>query len=147
MSAGERVLVCDDELQILRALKLVLKEAGFEVTATATAAEALDQASVDPPDAAIIDLVLPDGDGVEVCAQLRSWSSIPIIVLSALGEEEEKVRALEAGADDYVTKPFGPKELVARVRAALRRAPELRGRALGLARRAADRFQRPHGEP
>ena len=123
MSAGERVLVCDDELQILRALKLVLKEAGFEVTATATAAEALDQASVDPPDAAIIDLVLPDGDGVEVCAQLRSWSSIPIIVLSALGEEEEKVRALEAGADDYVTKPFGPKELVARVRAALRRAP------------------------
>ncbi len=122
MSAG-RVLVCDDELQILRALKLVLREAGFEVTATATAAEALDQASVDPPDAAIIDLVLPDGDGVEVCAQLRSWSSIPIIVLSAIGEEEEKVRALEAGADDYVTKPFGPKELVARVRAALRRAP------------------------
>ncbi len=124
MSAGERVLVCDDELQILRALKLVLREAGFEVTATATATEALDQASLDPPDAAIIDLVLPDGDGVEVCARLRSWSSIPIIVLSALGEEEEKVRALEAGADDYVTKPFGPKELVARVRAALRRAPD-----------------------
>jgi two-component system KDP operon response regulator KdpE len=118
------VLVCDDELQILRALKLVLKEAGFEVTATATAAEALDGASLDPPDAAIIDLVLPDGNGVDVCAKLRSWSKMPIIVLSAIGDEEEKVRALEAGADDYVTKPFGPKELVARVRAALRRAPD-----------------------
>jgi two-component system, OmpR family, KDP operon response regulator KdpE len=124
MSAVAKVLVCDDELQILRALKLVLREAGFEVIATATAAEALDQASLDTPDAAIIDLVLPDGDGIDVCAQLRSWSSIPIIVLSAVGEEEEKVRALEAGADDYVTKPFGPKELVARVRAALRRVPD-----------------------
>jgi two-component system KDP operon response regulator KdpE len=123
MSTVERVLVCDDELQILRALKLVLREAGFEVTATATAAEALDRASLDSPDAAIIDLVLPDGDGVEVCASLRSWSKMPIIVLSAIGEEEEKVRALEAGADDYVTKPFGPKELVARLRAALRRTP------------------------
>ncbi len=123
MSNGEKVLVCDDELQILRALKLVLREAGFEVTATATAAEALDLASLDSPDAAIIDVVLPDGDGVEVCAKLRSWSEMPIIVLSAIGEEEEKVRALEAGADDYVTKPFGPKELVARLRAALRRTP------------------------
>ena len=94
MSEGTRVLVCDDELQILRALKVVLREAGFEVTAVATAAEALDQASVDAPDAAIIDLVLPDGDGVEVCAELRSWSEIPIIVLSAVGDEEQKVRAL-----------------------------------------------------
>jgi two-component system KDP operon response regulator KdpE len=123
MTEGGRVLVCDDELQILRALKVVLREAGFEVTAVATAAEALDQASVSAPDAAIIDLVLPDGDGVDVCAQLRSWSEIPIIVLSAVGDEEQKVRALEAGADDYVTKPFGPKELVARLRAAMRRAP------------------------
>lgn len=117
------MLVCDDEMQILRALKVVLREAGFEVTAVATAAEALDQASVSAPDAAIIDLVLPDGDGVDVCRQLRSWSEMPIIVLSAVGDEEQKVRALEAGADDYVTKPFGPKELVARVRAVLRRAP------------------------
>ena len=75
-----------------------------------------------PPDAAIIDLVLPDGDGVEVCRALREWSAMPIIVLSAVGEEDEKVRALEAGADDYVTKPFGPRELVARLEAALRRA-------------------------
>ena len=121
MNAEARVLICDDEPQILRALKVVLREAGFESVATATAAEALDAASVQPPDAAIIDLVLPDGDGVEVCAALRSWSEMPIIVLSALGEEEQKVRALEAGADDYVTKPFGPRELVARLKAALRR--------------------------
>jgi two-component system KDP operon response regulator KdpE len=117
-----RVLVCDDELQILRALRVVLREAGFDVTAVATAHEALDAAAVRPPDAAIIDLVLPDGDGIEVTRQLREWSSVPIIVLSAVGEEDQKVRALEAGADDYVTKPFGPRELVARLQAALRRA-------------------------
>jgi two-component system KDP operon response regulator KdpE len=117
-----RVLVCDDELQILRALRVVLREAGFDVTAVATAQEALDAAAVRPPDAAIIDLVLPDGDGIEVTRQLREWSPIPIIVLSAVGEEDQKVRALEAGADDYVTKPFGPRELVARLQAALRRA-------------------------
>jgi two-component system KDP operon response regulator KdpE len=117
-----RVLVCDDELQILRALRVVLREAGFDVMAVATAREALDAAAVRPPDAAIIDLVLPDGDGIEVTRQLREWSAVPIIVLSAVGEEDQKVRALEAGADDYVTKPFGPRELVARLQAALRRA-------------------------
>lgn len=122
MNPSSRVLVCDDEPQILRALKVVLRDAGFEVTAAATAQEALDAASVRPPDAAIIDLVLPDGDGVEICKQLRSWSEMPIIVLSAVDDEEQKVRALEAGADDYVTKPFGPRELVARLSAALRRA-------------------------
>jgi two-component system KDP operon response regulator KdpE len=117
-----RVLVCDDELQIIRALKVILRDSGFDVLATATAKEALDTAAVENPDAAIIDLVLPDGNGVEVCAELRSWSELPILVLSAIGEEEEKVRALEAGADDYVTKPFGPRELVARLEAALRRS-------------------------
>jgi two-component system KDP operon response regulator KdpE len=117
------VLVCDDEPQILRALKVVLREAGFEAVGVETAREALDSAAVRRPDAAIVDLVLPDGDGVDVCAQLRSWSEMPILVLSAIGEEAQKVRALEAGADDYVTKPFGPNELVARLRAALRRAP------------------------
>ncbi|MBV9213269.1 MAG: response regulator transcription factor [Actinobacteria bacterium] len=119
---GERVLVCDDELQIVRALKVVLRDAGFEVTATATAMEALDAAAVHPPQAAIIDLMLPDGDGVEVCRRLREWSDMPILVLSALGDEDQKVRALNAGADDYVTKPFGPAELLARLGAALRRA-------------------------
>jgi two-component system KDP operon response regulator KdpE len=119
---GARVLVCDDELQIIRALKVILRDRGFEVLATATAKEALDTAAVQNLDAAIIDLVLPDGNGVDVCAQLRSWSAMPILVLSAIGDEQEKVRALDAGADDYVTKPFGPRELVARLEAALRRA-------------------------
>ena len=122
MSADGRVLVCDDEIQILRALRIILGDAGFEVTTAATAQEALDRAAVGLLDAAILDLVLPDGDGVEVCRSIRAWSDMPIIVLSAVGEEEQKVRALEAGADDYVTKPFGPNELVARLRAALRRA-------------------------
>jgi two-component system KDP operon response regulator KdpE len=116
-----RILVCDDEPQILRALKVILREAGFEAVPAETAEEALDRAAVHPPDAAILDLVLPDGDGVEVCRQIRSWSQMPIIVLSAVGEEDAKVRALEAGADDYVTKPFGARELVARLEAALRR--------------------------
>jgi two-component system KDP operon response regulator KdpE len=125
MSAEPRasVLVCDDEPQILRALKVILREAGYEAIGAESAREALDAAAVRSPDAAIVDLVLPDGDGVEVCSQLRSWSEMPILVLSAVGEEAQKVRALEAGADDYVTKPFGPKELVARLRAAMRRAP------------------------
>ena len=117
-----RVLVCDDELQIVRALRVVLREAGFTVEATATAQEALDAAAVRPPDAAVIDLMLPDGSGIDVCRELRSWSRMPIIVLSAIGEEEQKVAALEAGADDYVTKPFGPRELVARLHAVMRRA-------------------------
>jgi two-component system KDP operon response regulator KdpE len=117
-----RVLVCDDETQILRALRVVLRDAGFEVLPASTAEEALDLGATRSPDAAIVDLVLPDADGIEVTRRLREWSTMPIIVLSALGEEEQKVRALEAGADDYVTKPFGPRELVARLNAALRRA-------------------------
>ena len=117
-----RVLVVDDESQILRALRVVLREAGFEVDPASTATEALDVASLRPPDAAIIDLVLPDGDGVGVTRELRKWSHAPILVLSAVGDEDQKVRALEAGADDYVTKPFGPRELVARLEAALRRS-------------------------
>jgi two-component system, OmpR family, KDP operon response regulator KdpE len=122
VNAAGRILVCDDEPQILRALRVVLREAGFEAIPAETGEEALDRAAVRPPDAAIIDLVLPDIDGIEVCRRLREWSDMPILVLSAVGEEEEKVRALEAGADDYVTKPFGARELVARLQAALRRA-------------------------
>jgi two-component system KDP operon response regulator KdpE len=121
VSDRRRVLVCDDEPQILRALKVILREAGFEAVPAETAEEALDRVAVHPPDAAILDLVLPDGDGVEVCRQIRAWSQMPIIVLSAIGEEDAKVRALEAGADDYITKPFGMRELVARLEAALRR--------------------------
>jgi two-component system KDP operon response regulator KdpE len=118
------VLICDDEPQILRALRVILRDAGFDVVPATTAGEALDAAAVQKVDAAIIDLVLPDGDGVEVCESIRGWSRMPILVLSAVGDESEKVRALEAGADDYVTKPFAPGELVARLRAILRRAGE-----------------------
>jgi two-component system KDP operon response regulator KdpE len=120
--ARPRVLVVDDEPQIVRALKVVLREAGFEAVPASTAAEALDLAAVRPPEAAIVDLVLPDEDGVEVTRRLREWSEMPILVLSAMGDEDQKVRALEAGADDYITKPFGARELVARLQAALRRA-------------------------
>jgi two-component system KDP operon response regulator KdpE len=111
----------DDEPQILRALRVVLRDAGFEPVLAETAAEALDRAAVRPPEAAIVDLMLPDTDGVELTRSLREWSEMPILVLSAVGEEEQKVRALEAGADDYITKPFGSRELVARLQAALRR--------------------------
>jgi two-component system KDP operon response regulator KdpE len=121
VNATRRVLVCDDEPQILRAVRVILRDAGFEVAAAATAQEALDAAAVRPPDAAIIDLILPDGDGIEVTRSIREWSEMPILVLSAVGEEAEKIRALDAGADDYVTKPFGPGELVARLNAVLRR--------------------------
>jgi two-component system KDP operon response regulator KdpE len=116
-----RILVVDDEPQILRALRVVLRDAGFEVAPAETAAEALDRAAVRPPQAAIVDLMLPDMDGVELTRLLREWSEMPILVLSAVGEEEQKVRALQAGADDYITKPFGSRELVARLQAALRR--------------------------
>jgi len=122
VSDRPRVLVCDDEPQILRALRVLLRDGGYDVDAAATAEEALDHAALQPPDAAVIDLVLPDGSGIDVCRELRSWSQMPILVLSAVGEEDAKVRALEAGADDYVTKPFGPRELLARLAAALRRA-------------------------
>jgi two-component system KDP operon response regulator KdpE len=122
MNDRPRVLVVDDEPQILRALRIILRDAGFEVLQAGSVEEALDTAALRPPAAAIVDLVLPDGDGIDVTTSLRQWSSMPILVLSAVGEEDEKVRALEAGADDYVTKPFGSRELVARLQAALRRA-------------------------
>ena len=124
MTDRRRILVCDDEPQILRALKVVLREAGFEPVAAETVEEALDLAAVNPPDAAIVDLVLPDGDGIDILRGLREWSQMPVLVLSAVGDEAAKVRALDAGADDYVTKPFGPRELVARLEAALRRVGE-----------------------
>jgi two-component system KDP operon response regulator KdpE len=121
-AARPRVLVCDDETQILRALRVILRDAGFEALPASTGEEALDIAAVSSPDAAILDLVLPDIDGVELCRRLREWTQIPVIVLSAVGDEDAKVRALAAGADDYVTKPFGPRELIARLEANMRRS-------------------------
>jgi two-component system KDP operon response regulator KdpE len=120
MSAS-RVLVVDDEPQILRALRTSLRGAGYEVDTAETAEAALIAAAMRPPEAVILDLVLPDGTGTDVARELRGWSSAPIIVLSAVGEEREKIAALDAGADDYVTKPVGIDELLARLRAVLRR--------------------------
>jgi two-component system KDP operon response regulator KdpE len=116
------VLVVDDEQQILRALRTSLRAAGYEVETAETAEGALAAAAMRPPEAVILDLVLPDGSGTDVCRELRKWSTAPVIVLSAVGEEREKVAALDAGADDYVTKPVGIDELLARLRATLRRA-------------------------
>ena len=121
MSPGDRVLVCDDDPQILRALRVVLREAGFEPVPSATGEEALDLAAVRPPAAAIVDFMLPGIDGVEVCRRLREWTQVPVIVLSAMGDDEAKVGALDQGADDFVTKPFSTPELLARIRVALRR--------------------------
>ena len=118
---GQRVLVVDDEQQILRALRTSLRGAGYEVETADTAETALAAAAMRPPEAVILDLVLPDGTGTDVARELRTWSTAPIIVLSAVGDEREKVAALDAGADDYVTKPVGIDELLARLRAVLRR--------------------------
>jgi len=115
------VLVVDDEQQILRALRTSLKGAGYEVLTADSGEGALASAALCPPDAVILDLVLPDRSGIEVCRELRTWSSAPVIVLSAVGEEREKIAALDAGADDYVTKPVGIDELLARLRAVMRR--------------------------
>jgi two-component system KDP operon response regulator KdpE len=118
---GPRVLVVDDEPQILRALQIKLQGAGYAVETASTAREALMKAGMRPPEAIVLDLLLPDGRGTDVCRELRRWSVTPIVVLSAVGEEKEKIAALDAGADDYVTKPFSGDELLARLRAVLRR--------------------------
>jgi two-component system, OmpR family, KDP operon response regulator KdpE len=118
---GRRILVCDPDSQSLHALRVVLHGAGFELVGTRTASEALDRGALNRPTAAIVELALPDGDGVEVCRRLRAWTAMPVILLSAMCDEEEQVRAFEAGADDYITKPFRPHELVARLVANLRR--------------------------
>ncbi len=119
-----RLLVVDDEPEIVRGLMIVLRDAGYAVEAASTKAGALGTVSSRPPEAVVLDLVLPDGDGVSVVKEIRRWSRLPILVLSAVGDEREKVRALDAGADDYVTKPFGTEELLARLRAVLRRSPD-----------------------
>jgi two-component system KDP operon response regulator KdpE len=139
--------LCDADPQSLHALRVVLNRAGFVVDATRTAADALDRSALSMPTAAIIELVLPDANGVQVCRRLREWSAMPVILLSAVCDEEEQVRAFEAGADDYVTKPFRPGELVARLLANLRRAApagqeprvELDGLEIDLAARAVRR--------
>ncbi|GGR64732.1 DNA-binding response regulator [Micromonospora fulviviridis] len=116
-----RILVVDDEPQILRALRINLRARGYEVQVAETGAAALKTAASHPPDLVVLDLGLPDLDGVEVIRGLRGWTTVPIIVLSGRAGSEDKVSALDAGADDYVTKPFGVDELLARIRAVTRR--------------------------
>jgi len=123
MTAGStRILVVDDERPIRRALEVTLAKAGYSVGSATDASDALTQAALHPPDLVIVDLMLPDGDGAELTKQLRDWLQAPILLISAVGEEQDKIRALDAGADDYLTKPFGIGELLARVRALLRRS-------------------------
>jgi two-component system KDP operon response regulator KdpE len=117
-----RVLVVDDEPQFLRALATNLRGAGYDVETAETAEGALAAAGLRPPDAVVLDLLLPDASGREVCLSLRRWTDAPVILVSAVGDDDEKIAALDAGADDYVTKPFAIGELLARLRAVLRRA-------------------------
>jgi two-component system KDP operon response regulator KdpE len=117
-----RVLVVDDEPQIVRALRINLRARAYEVSTAATGAEALDVAAKHPPDLVLLDLGLPGVDGIDVIRGLRGWTTVPIIVLSGRADSTDKVEALDAGADDYVTKPFGMEELLARMRATARRA-------------------------
>ena len=150
MNATARVLVVDDEPHIVRGLKIILRNAGYAVEAAETKAQALAALAARPPDALVLDLVLPDGRGIEVCEEVRRWSRLPIVVLSAVGDEREKVRALDAGADDYVTKPFSADELLARLRAVLRRSADAGGTPIltigGLVIDLADRHVLRDGE-
>jgi two-component system KDP operon response regulator KdpE len=122
MSNAPHLLVIDDELQIQRAIRTILSEKGFKVTVASRGEEGLTLAAAQQPDIIILDLGLPDMDGVEVCRRLREWTQTPIIILSVRDSERDKVAALDKGADDYLTKPFGIEELLARVRVALRHA-------------------------
>lgn len=127
MSAAPHILVIDDEPQILRALRTILAEKQFKVTTASRGEEGLALAAANPPDIVILDLGLPDMDGIEVCSRLREWTQTPIIVLSVRDSERDKVAALDKGADDYLTKPFGIEELLARVRVALRHSAQRGG--------------------
>ncbi|MFA6110521.1 MAG: response regulator [Candidatus Latescibacterota bacterium] len=124
---GSEVLVVEDEVQVRRFLRTALSVQGFRVLEAGSAREALVAATTHSPDILLLDLGLPDGDGVDLTRQLREWSRVPIIVISARGREDDKVAALDAGADDYLTKPFGAQELMARIRVALRHAAQAAG--------------------
>jgi two-component system KDP operon response regulator KdpE len=129
MTVRLRALVVDDEPAILRFLKPALEANDYEVTSAATVAEAIKRIAAAPPDVVVLDLGLPDGDGKDVIRQVREWSDVPIVVLSAREREAEKIAALDLGADDFVNKPFGVGELMARLRTALRHRRRKRGEA------------------
>jgi two-component system KDP operon response regulator KdpE len=119
-----RVLAVDDDSALLRVLRIGLVSLGYDVLTASTGAQGISQAAVGAPDVVVLDLGLPDMDGLDVCRRIREWSRVPIIVLSADGTEDRKIVALDGGADDYMTKPFGMGELEARLRVALRHRPE-----------------------
>jgi two-component system KDP operon response regulator KdpE len=127
MSKAPHILVIDDESQILRAIRTILTEKQYKVTTASRGEEGLTLAAANEPDLIILDLGLPDMDGVEVCTRLREWTQIPIIILSVRDSERDKVAVLDMGADDYLTKPFGIEELLARVRVGLRHAANRKG--------------------
>ena len=127
MTNAPSILVIDDEPQIRRAIKTILTEKGFKVATASSGEEGLTLAAANVPDIIILDLGLPDMDGVEVCMRLREWTQCPIIILSVRDSERDKVTALDKGADDYLTKPFGIEELLARVRVALRHSANRQG--------------------
>ncbi|RJP50531.1 MAG: response regulator [Anaerolineaceae bacterium] len=127
MTNAPHILVIDDELQIQRAIRTILTEKGFRVSTASRGEDGLTLAASSEPDIVILDLGLPDMDGVEVCMRLREWTQIPIIILSVRDSERDKVAALDKGADDYLTKPFGIEELLARVRVALRHSASRTG--------------------
>jgi two-component system, OmpR family, KDP operon response regulator KdpE len=136
MSTGPRILVIDDEPQILRALRTILAEEKFQIATASRGAEGLALAAANPPDVIILDLGLPDIDGIEVCARLREWTQAPIIVLSVREGDRDKVAALDRGADDYLTKPFSMPELLARIRVALRHSAQAQGSSKSVVVRA-----------
>ena len=127
MSNNPHILIIDDEVQIQRALRTILTEKQFQVTTAGRGEEGLALAAANEPDLVILDLGLPDMDGVEVCTRLREWTQTPIIILSVRDSERQKVAALDHGADDYLTKPFSTEELLARVRVALRHSVRIQG--------------------
>jgi len=127
MNKDPLILIVDDEPQILRALKTILSANHFQVVSASTGEQGLALAVAQPPDVIILDLTLPDMDGLQVCEQIREWSRVPIIILSVRESEKDKVAALDRGADDYLTKPFGIEELLARIRVALRHSEQSLG--------------------
>lgn len=119
-TTAARVLVVDDEPQLVRVLNIILRDAGYVVETASTMLDAVSALAAHPPDVLVLDLVLPDGDGVEVCRAVRGSSTLPILIISAVGDEREKLRALDAGADGYLPKPFCGEDLLARLREVLR---------------------------
>jgi two-component system, OmpR family, phosphate regulon response regulator OmpR len=141
---GQRILMIEDDAALARLVADYLRPSGFEVSVAGSAGEGLSRAGEGSFDAVLLDLMLPDGDGIDVCRRLRAFSDVPVLMLTARGQDEDRIVGLEIGADDYLPKPFNPRELLARLRAVLRRrsAPQSRSRPLRFGRLEIDRDAR-----